>query len=65
MEIIKNVTIKIDGNKPIELMTEKECDNYFFEHFGQTYQEFCDKADKIDMSPEAVSKRLDKIPTIN
>lgn len=57
-----NRTVTIDGVKPIELMTEKERDDYFVKRFGQTYKEFCDETDKMDMSDEAVHKRLSVIP---
>ena len=57
-----NRTVTIDGVKPIELMTEKERDDYFVKRFGQTYKEFCDETDKKDMSDEAVHKRLSVIP---
>lgn len=57
-----NKIITIDGNKPIELMTEKERDDYFFNRFGQTYKEFCEETDKMDMSDEAISNRLSVIP---
>jgi hypothetical protein len=57
-----NRKLLIDGTKPIELMTSKERDEYFTKRFGKTYEEFCKETDNMDMSDEAVHKRLSVIP---
>lgn len=48
--------IKLDGHKPVEIMSLKEKDEYFLKEFGMTFEEFKEK--NPPMSDEEWSKAI-------
>ncbi len=55
---------RLDGHKPLELMTEKEKDEYFKSFSGLNYAEWCEQYK--DDTLEAIHRDMDKhIKTID
>lgn len=48
----KNVTVKIDGHKPVICMTDKERDKFYLQTYGMTFEEFHKKypPEELDLS---------------